>query len=448
MPPRSAARPASALRVAALALALLPLGNCIEEERANADSHAPSLLPHNLTRCVRDGRPLALCEWFDGFNATGCVASATMPVTAERAFACLNASRCLAVYDVASCAGPRGFNYTSEHFNHSACVRLVESLNATLLGGNLSHANGTGCDALLPDGAPSSQDGDGTFLSDDDGGGPSAAGEHPCAEVLGSERVRRVAELTTARAAGYASYAVVGLVPSIGPVAGGVRVGVCGLGFVMTNEAVGHLACRFTDGRNLVDVPAVYRDSHQLVCDAPDFSRFAVGLPHNVSVEVTLNRGRSWSANHVQFTFYSTRPAIDAFGRPMWGYDPTFTKAAWQVAFDANDYGSLVEPLYPPSGHTLNLGRPSAWDSHRDPFHARGEAARWQPVELDAGERLEPAEDVTVAAAHASKHGVEGSWGDRKSFMRAHSLVPDTYRQGMAAARVAALGEAINNGVI
>ena len=38
--------------------------------------------------------------------------------------------------------------------------------------------------------------------------------------------------------------------------------------------------------------------------------------------------------------------------------------------------------------------------------------------------------------AHQSKmKGVEGSWGDRMSFLRAHHLVPDKYRHAIVAAR-------------
>ena len=77
------------------------------------------------------------------------------------------------------------------------------------------------------------------------------------------------------------SLVVLALDPHIGPVAGGASVGVCGLGFTQANEAVLHL-CRFTDGRYKVDVPAVHIDRHQLRCIAPDFTRFAVGMPHNV----------------------------------------------------------------------------------------------------------------------------------------------------------------------
>ena len=272
---------------------------------------------------------------------------------------------------------------------------------------------------------------------------------HPCAGALNGEAARRIRE-TLRYAGAYTSLVVVALSPRIGPVSGGVSIGVCGLGFPQSNEAVSHLGCRFTDGRNMVDVPAVYVDEHQLRCVAPDFTGFAVGMPHNVSVEVTATRGALWTNNRVPFTYYSTRPSIDAFGRPMWGYEPTFTKAAWQVTFEENDFGSFAPELYPPSGHPLNEGRPSPWDAPRDPFHAQGASAEWQPVELDVGDRMEPAEDLVVRTAQERLHGVEGSWGDRKSFLRAHAPVPDVYRKDVVAAR-AAMRELIkqtNNGVM
>ena len=78
----------------------------------------------------------------------------------------------------------------------------------------------------------------------------------------------------------------------------------------------------------------------------------------------------------------------------MWGYEPTFTKSAWEVDFDENEYGSHVEQLYPTAGHPLNGGRPSPWDAPRDPFHTEGSDAAWMPVQLDAGDRMDPAEDL------------------------------------------------------
>jgi hypothetical protein len=54
---------------------------------------------------------------------------------------------------------------------------------------------------------------------------------------------------------------------------------------------------------------------------------------------------------------------------------------------------------------------------------------------MDTGDRFEPAEDVQVRASHGIDHGVEGSWGDRRSFLRAHNLVPDVYMKKVVAAR-------------
>ena len=69
------------------------------------------------------------------------------------------------------------------------------------------------------------------------------------------------------------------------------------------------------------------------------------------------------------------------------------------------------------------------------------------PVELDTGDRMEPAEDIDERAAQAKFHGVEGSWGDRNSFLRAHHLVPDNYRKAIVEARGRADTE-FSNGVI
>ena len=429
-------------------------------------SAVSSLLAPNAQRCEHlAGRPLQSCAQFSDFNASreGCLAresegEVARQVSPEDAYRCLNASLCLAVYDVPQCVGPLGFNYSVDVFNHTACVSLVVALNASFGGALAPFAEGAGCEALL--GATGDSRGSDTTA---DGRGaridelfrapslPPLPRFHPCASALNGARVERLRLLAT-RARHYVSHTVVALSPDIGPVAGGVSIGVCGFGFSQANEAVGHLACRFTDGTNRVDTPAMYVDQNQLSCDAPDFTRFAVGLPHNVSVEISTSRGDSWTDNQVPFTFYATRPAIDAFGRPMWGYESSFTKSAWQAVdqYDHNYFGPSAEPLYPSSGHPLNGGRPSQWDSHRDPFHGTGASAAWLPVELDVGERFDPAADLAERARHSAHHGVEGSWGDRRSFLRAHSLVPDVYRQDVAAARMRVRQEIeeVTNGVL
>ena len=192
----------------------------------------------------------------------------------------------------------------------------------------------------------------------------------------------------------------------------------------------------------LAAVPAVFVDAHLLRCRTPDFSRYSIGLPHVLQVEVSLTRGAQWSASRAPFTLYSARPSIDAFGRPLWGYDASFELAAWEVPSAANQYVWRVDPLYAARGHPLARGRPSDWDARADPFHTRGAEARLSPTATDTGDRMPPAEDSREAGVLASKSGVEGSWGDRKSFLRAHYLVPDTYRHKVIAARQAAIAHA------
>ena len=424
----------------------------ISQDAPAADAEAgTALFPHNSTRCITAGHPPALCAHFTEFNSTGCIATAGQAIGSHDVFRCLNASRCLELYGVPLCVGPRGFNYSSSQFNHSVCVQFAAEQNLTRRGaflfGGLSPGVPSGCDSLLLHG---DHDGDDTHSNASATPPPPQLPRfHPCAGALGSEGALRMAALRT-RGQPYQSHVVVALSPNIGPVSGGARVSVCGLGFPRANEAVGHLACIFTDGRYKVGVHAMWIDEHQVQCDVPDFSLFAVGLPHNVSLEVSTDRGATWTNNRVPFTYYSTRPAIDAFGRPLWGYEGTFSKAAWQVAFDANHFGSHVEPLYSPTGHELSEGRPSEWDGYRDPFHATGPSGSWQPVDLDVGDRMNPAADEVARARHSQYSGVEGSWGDRTSFLRAHNLVPDIYRQDIVAARARMREEAqrTNNGVM
>ena len=104
-----------------------------------------------------------------------------------------------------------------------------------------------------------------------------------------------------------------------------------------------------------------------------------------------------------------------------------------------NYFSWRADPLYPSTGHSSAGGRPSEWDARRDPFHTRGIEAATTPTQDFVDDRMSAAEDLDERMALASKHGVEGSWGDRKSFMRAHYLVPDTYRRDVVAARRKAL---------
>ena len=139
----------------------------------------------------------------------------------------------------------------------------------------------------------------------------------------------------------------------------------------------------------------------------------------------------------VKFAFFSTRPSIDALGYPTWGYDATHKKAGWDVKDDypEADVGWSTPQLYVPTGHPLSKGVPSPWDQLKDPFHTRGEESLVTPTQLEVGDRMPKADDVEERARLAQRHGVEGSWGDRMSFLRAHSLVPDTYRHTVVAAR-------------
>ena len=63
------------------------------------------------------------------------------------------------------------------------------------------------------------------------------------------------------------------------------------------------------------------------------------------------------------------------------------------------------------------------------------------------GDRMPLADDLVERAHLASKHSVEGSWGDRASFMRVHHLVRDNYRHAVVDAR-AAQADVTANGVI
>lgn len=294
-----------------------------------------NVLPHNLTHCLLEARPLSLCAWFDAFNTTGCDDGAS-----HTAFRCLNESRCVAVYDVPTCV--RAFNYTRDQFNYTACVALVESLNASL-GGNLSLSNGTGCEVLVVRDDEAAADEDGSFnASSGPPPPPRLPRFHPCAGALDTERVVAIRDVMR-RAESYTSHVVVALDPHIGPVAGGVSVGVCGLGFTQTNEAVAHLYCRFTDGRYHVEVPAQHVDAHQVRCIAPDFTRFAVGMPHNVSVELSTGRGAAWTDNRVPFTYCArgrARTAATREARTGAGAPPRTTRACGRARARASSLPS------------------------------------------------------------------------------------------------------------
>ena len=118
-------------------LALAPL-----VEAQSGAGIASALFPHNQTRCLaaasaRNGAA-TICNTFSAFaggqlavSPASCVGNASLnTVDAER---CFLISRCLAAYDVATCAGPNGFDYGAL-INFTACEALVAQENATLGG--------------------------------------------------------------------------------------------------------------------------------------------------------------------------------------------------------------------------------------------------------------------------------------------------------------------------
>jgi hypothetical protein len=341
------------------------------------------------------------------------------------------ASGCFALWDVAPCVGPFGFNLTDHQFNYTACQHLFASANVTL------PPNATGCEGLLPLNLTNATD---TAAVEEEEEEEEEEKERlprftPCSGAHDQEKLRRMDFMSAFK--DYVHFMVTAVSPNDGPVTGGTSVAVCGMGFRLTNENVNHLKCRFSDGHHTKVVSAVYVDAGMLRCTTPDFSRFLVGLPHFVTVEVSLNRGQLYSNNGVKFAFFSTRPSIDALGYPTWGYDATHKKAGWDVKDDyaEADVGWSTPQLYVPTGHPLSKGVPSPWDQLKDPFHTRGEESLVTPTQLEVGDRMPKADDVEERARLAQRHGVEGSWGDRMSFLRAHSLVPDTYRHTVVAAR-------------
>tara|TARA_B110001452_G_scaffold247239_1_gene233164 strand:- start:501 stop:1772 length:1272 start_codon:yes stop_codon:yes gene_type:complete len=400
----------------------------------------------NVTHCVLvDGHNASACAAFASFNLTACELAherdSSLPLLPTAAASCLHASGCLPLYGVPACVGPGGFNLTDLDFNYSSCLYLFAATNATLA------PNATGCEGLLPSNFTNTTAKDvieEEVVEEEEEGLPRFT---PCVGAMDQDKLRRLDFLSAFKS--YVYYMVAAISPDDGPVTGGTSVAVCGLGFRLTNENINHLKCRFSDGHHTKDVPAIYVSESMLRCTTPDFSRFLVGLPHHVTVEVSLNRGQHFSNNGARFTFFSTRPSIDGLGYPMWGYDTTHKKAGWQTKEDypEADIGWKVPELYPSRGHPLSKGVPSPWDQQSDPFHTEGAAALLSPTELDVGDRMPPADDFDERARFAAHHGVEGSWGDRMSFLRAHSLVPDKYRHAVVAAR----GEAkasFANGVI
>ncbi len=425
------------MRRATLGL-LLALGGRSAKQVWSSGVLVDLLLPHNQTRCVLEGHNASACAVFSAFNFSTCLNThfryPALPRMPTAHASCLLASGCLPLYDVQPCVGAGGFNLTALQFNRSACDHLLSAANVTL------PPNATGCAGMnATDAAMDDDDGgkdDGGDKDDDDGDGEEGLPRFSaCIGAYDQEKLRRLDFLSAFQS--YVHFMVTAISPNDGPVSGGTAVTICGFGFRLTNENVNHLQCRFSDGDHTKVVPAIYVNERMLHCTSPDFSRYLIGLPHFVTVEVSLNRGQLFSNNGVKFAMFSTRPSIDALGFPMWGYDSTHNKAGWQVKdeYPEAEVGWKVPQLYAPTGHPKSKGVPSPWDQIADPFHTRGDEALVRPVQLDVGDRMPGAEDTDERARLAERHGVEGSWGDRMSFLRAHSLVPDQYRRAVVAAR-------------
>ena len=396
------------------------------------------LLPHNQTRCVLEGHNASACAVFSAFNFSTCLNThfryPALPRLPTAHASCLLASGCLPLYDVQPCIGAGGFNLTALQFNRSACEHLFGAANVTLPPNATGCAGMNGTDAAMDDDDRGKDDGG--DKDDDDGDAEEGLPRFSaCVGAYDQEKLRRLDFLSAFQS--YVHFMVTAISPNDGPVSGGTAVTICGFGFRLTNENVNHLQCRFSDGDHTKVVPAIYVNERMLHCTSPDFSRYLIGLPHFVTVEVSLNRGQLFSNNGVKFAMFSTRPSIDALGFPMWGYDSTHNKAGWQVKdeYPEAEVGWKVPQLYAPTGHPKSKGVPSPWDQIADPFHTRGDEALVRPVQLDVGDRMPGAEDTDERARLAERHGVEGSWGDRMSFLRAHSLVRDQYRRAVVEAR-------------
>ena len=93
----------------------------------------------------------------------------------------------------------------------------------------------------------------------------------------------------------------------------------------------------------------------------------------------------------------------------------------------------LVPPLA--AAHASRTISASRYETRTERAYEAGEEAKVNPTQLDVGDRMPLADDNWERAHQSKMKGVEGSWGDRMSFLRAHHLVPDKYRHAIVAAR-------------
>lgn len=218
---------------------------------------------------------------------------------------------------------------------------------------------------------------------------------------------------------------VTGVSPPQGPINGGTQVMLCGVGFQNSNQDINQILVKFSDAFNSKSVPAQIVSGNRISFISPDFSAFSVALPHQVTVELSPNRGTHWTRNGVTFTLTPSRASIDALGYPTWGYGNR-DMDEFRSAHTSNIYGGQTAVFYP-SSKPPSLGvQPQATDSLSDPYHVDGQEA--QTVATKGEPQWDLPEDLDVAEELRTQYGQEGSWADPFTFYRAHFLVKDTYR--------------------
>jgi dynein heavy chain, axonemal len=136
-------------------------------------------------------------------------------------------------------------------------------------------------------------------------------------------------------------YAVLSVGPAIGPVTGGTRITVKGMGFTPDMPMV----VRFLSGKKYAEVPATVLDSETLECTTPDMT--AVG-PGRTSVRVAV-RGSPFTITSEPFVFFRvTSPANTlAFGpgvltKLAHSKPVSFYIQAWDTADEARRTGGDV----------------------------------------------------------------------------------------------------------
>ena len=129
------------------------------------------------------------------------------------------------------------------------------------------------------------------------------------------------------------------------------------------------------------------------------FTRFAVGLPHNVSVEISTSRG---DTGRTIRCVHALAPAHRRLQGPRWGYESSFTKSAWQ-AVDQYDHITLACPPSLVPGHPLN----EAPQPVTCTTPSMAPPAAWLPVELDVGgASIRPTAEPRASARHRARGAI------------------------------------------